>query len=124
VDEKKTFSLHHRLLHPPVKKDKVVYSLRNLTYCSPGSSEPLIEDLTIDLSIGENLLIKGPSGAGKSVRINNLREYSGLKRNVLLLYYIYLEFTSSIAGIVAYSIGRNNVLWSFLPLFASRTVSS
>ncbi len=38
----------------------------HLTYTYPGSSEPALSDVTLDIAEGEFALVTGPSGAGKS----------------------------------------------------------
>ncbi len=42
----------------------IIWSLNNVAFCPPMSSEPLLAKLTFDLVVGESLLITGPSSAG------------------------------------------------------------
>ncbi|KAG0711629.1 ATP-binding cassette sub-family D member 4 [Chionoecetes opilio] len=51
----------------------VAFILRDVDICPPGSSEPLVSNLQLDVIKGENLLIMGPSSSGKSSVLRVLR---------------------------------------------------
>ena len=46
--------------------------IRELTFTYPGSSEPALEDVSLDVASGEFMLLAGPSGAGKSTLLRCL----------------------------------------------------
>jgi osmoprotectant transport system ATP-binding protein len=58
----------------------VMISLRNVTKRFPGSQEPAVGDLSLDVEAGEIVVLVGPSGCGKTTTmkmINRLVEPSG-----------------------------------------------
>jgi energy-coupling factor transporter ATP-binding protein EcfA2 len=46
--------------------------LRNVTYCYPEASRPVLQDLSLKIEEGEFLLVIGPSGSGKSTLLRCL----------------------------------------------------
>src|SRR6185503_7811210 len=64
---------------PPIAnsgKAKVAVSLRGLWKTYPGSSNPAVKDLSLDVLDGEILTLLGPSGCGKTT---TLRMVAGLE---------------------------------------------
>ncbi|MPC13044.1 ATP-binding cassette sub-family D member 4 [Portunus trituberculatus] len=51
----------------------VAFILRDVDICPPGSNQPLVTNLDLDVVRGENLLIMGPSSSGKSSLLRVLR---------------------------------------------------
>ena len=50
---------------PVVRLDNSI-ALDDICYCYPGSSEPLLEHVSLEITVGEMIAITGRSGAGKS----------------------------------------------------------
>nr|AHK05657.1 ATP-binding cassette transporter sub-family D member 4 isoform X1 [Tigriopus japonicus] len=50
----------------PYLDPKVAFRLTNVDVRSPGMDRPLIKDLSLDIELGQNLLVMGPSSCGKS----------------------------------------------------------
>jgi energy-coupling factor transport system ATP-binding protein len=56
----------------PDMLDSSSISFRDLTYTYPGSPDPALSNVTLDIDVGEFVLVAGPSGAGKSTLLRCL----------------------------------------------------
>lgn len=60
-------------------------TIKNLTYCYPGSSEPALKDLNLQIRAGETLGIVGRTGSGKSTLVRLLlRLYEPPEKTIFL----------------------------------------
>jgi ATP-binding cassette subfamily B protein len=69
----------------PLGRARGELAFRNVSFAYPGSQQPVLRDVTIDVPAGMRLGIKGVTGAGKTTLINLLcRFYDPIQGQVLL----------------------------------------
>ncbi len=93
----------HAMIQPPP------LALRNLTYFYPGDEQPALQDITLDVQLGELVALVGPNGAGKSTLLsliaNTLQSYSGE-------IHLFGETLDKSQQHVAYVPQRDNINWN------------
>ena len=62
---------------PPASDAKIAVRLQHLSKTYPGSSQPAVQDLSLDILDGEIMTLLGPSGCGKTT---TLRMVAGLEK--------------------------------------------
>jgi ABC-type multidrug transport system fused ATPase/permease subunit len=61
-----------RIGHDPIQGEPKVLQLRDVEFTYPGSSEPAVHGINLDLPMGSTLALVGSSGAGKSTLVDVL----------------------------------------------------
>jgi ABC-type uncharacterized transport system fused permease/ATPase subunit len=49
-------------IHSRFQSSSEVFSVSDLSFCIPGTSTPVVQNLSFEVPIGKSLLIMGPSG--------------------------------------------------------------